>query len=76
MNAEDIQSIINTLQARAEHCLTNGERQFASELLEAAQALRKLSPEAVAAPQPPPQPVAAPAPSQEAEAGPGLPEGV
>jgi hypothetical protein len=71
MTSEQLQSTISALQARADACLANGERQYACGVLEAIQALRRLLPEPAKAPESPveaPESVAPPAEPQEAPA--------
>jgi len=69
----DLQATIDSLQARADACMANGERLHAAGLIEAVQALRRLAPVAVKAP----EPVSAPAVAPKATREPfELPEGV
>lgn len=70
MTSEQLQSTISALQARADACIANGERQHACGVIEAIQALRRLLPEPVKAPSSPvetPKTVAAPVEPQEAQ---------
>lgn len=50
--SDQIEDTIATLQARADACMANGERQYASGIIEAIQALRRIAPVAVKAPEP------------------------
>lgn len=65
----DLQSLADDLQARADACMANGERQYACGLSEAIQSIRRLVPAPVPAPKPVPAPEPVPEPVE-------LPEGV
>ena len=53
----EIQTVADNLQLRADACIANGERLQACGLIEAVQAIRRLAPVAVTAPEPAPKPV-------------------
>ena len=53
----EIQTVADNLQLRADACIANGERLQACGLIEAVQAIRRLAPVAVKAPEPAPKPV-------------------
>ena len=52
MTSEQIQTVADNLQLRADACIANGERLQACGLIEAVQAIRRLAPAPVAAPAP------------------------